>query len=732
MRTFKSFTMSDAGEETAPQITVKESRGMLNIRYEFPGVYMVRKQSDVDGDTLLFTMLDLPEAGTLRESGRPAVPSFGRYVQIPANHAYAVSVKLGEPVVMEDVMVEPAQAMMMDSDVPHKYEYDEAFYKRSTPYPEDVVTVSGPFEIDGYTALLVQVRPFQAIPAKHQVKVYTKVDVSLKLRSRAGQPDSALRLQGQDQRAFGNLFLNPRRDISSLGKAKLKLPEIPILLKPVGPEFLILHGSDFKGAADKLAEWKETKDMETTVVNINDVGATVDDVKAYIRERRGLLMSRLRYVLLMGDINTIPSEPITGGFLGSNITDYYYSTQNDPENGNDYQLPWLALGRIPVQSSSDAYRVVNQIIDYEKTPPSDSEYYRRMISAAMFQGSTGTDTRGYLWTMEQIREHMVGLGFTVDRIYVADCNDPEHYHNGVEVPQAIKDAIVSSSVATDLLIQAINDGQVAFGHRDHGIESGWHEPPLLLSHLDQVETDMPSVFFSINCLTGKFDKSGTAECFAEGLLALDGGAPSLVAATRVSGTWVNHQLITGLYDSCWPGVIDTFPGSTYSYPLLHNRLGDMLAYAKTYLPTTGTSADQIKDEMEIYHVIGDPTLEVWTDEPEQFALKATLLNRQAINKKLLVALKPLPPETTMSVYLEYYPNLQPVRPRRTLLRRVSVKNHKTVLPLSLYTRPSIQKYEALLGKNHSLLGVISGAHKRRLVICVTAPGYRYRELKLEF
>jgi hypothetical protein len=156
-------------------------------------------------------------------------------------------------------------------------------------------------------------------------------------------------------------------------------------------------------------------------------------------------------------------------------------------------------------------------------------------------------------------------------------------------------------------------------HRDHGDTNGWYRPTFTDQELDRITSTVPSMFYSINCLTGAWPETTKTECFAEKALRRRGAAPSLIAATEVSNTWLNNYLIKALFDAMYGGLIPTFPETTVSYPVKHSRLGDILNYAKTYLPTVASGAE-VKDHCEIYHVLGDPTLELWRDVPRAVEL----------------------------------------------------------------------------------------------------------------
>ena len=88
-----------------------------------------------------------------------------------------------------------------------------------------------------------------------------------------------------------------------------------------------------------------------------------------------------------------------------------------------------------------------------------------------------------------------------------------------------------------------------------------------------------------------------------------------------------------LFDATWGGVLPTFPSETASYSVRYNRIGDILNYGKSYLPVISTDGYYIKDHLEIYHVEGDPTLELWKEEPLRVKIWA-LLKKDYLHIKL--------------------------------------------------------------------------------------------------
>jgi hypothetical protein len=649
----------------APVLDIDETSDRITITFRLPGFVLSSTSAHLEGRRREFDKVDVSSAGFLAESGRPLLPSFGRYVQLPPNVDFTLAkISLGNAEETNDIVVFPAQnALTDDPDASVDFQFDERLYESDETYPPNLVSLSGPFVFDGYTAALLHIRPLQYNPAKRTLTAYGRITIELEVKPKEKLEDTDAYCDPDlNREAYGNLLLNPRRwDERRLGSPPFA--DAPSRswpspwLRPVGPELLIIYHESFEAAAEKLAQWKSMRGLITDTVRLGDdnMGRTPGTIKKYIRSRRRKRFARLRYVILLGDVEHIPSEDIDRGSpWGSNRTDHYYFTPSDLTSDTDTVLPWIAGGRIPVQTQDEADSVVEQIIRYEKDPPVDSAYYRRLAVAALFQDADSygnfdnQESRAYMMTMEGIREHMVSLGFDVERIYVSDTESPEFYNDGSAVPDAVKGAIVDNVIATSMVVAAANQGQLIVAHRDHGMQTGWHLPAFTSADVRTLTNRVPSVFLSVNCQTGWFDRNGGADSFAESILKFDGASPSLIAATRNSHSFLNDSLMKAIFDGLWGGMIATFPDTTSSYPVKRGRLGDLLNYAKTYLPVKHAGQDiYIRDHFEIYHVIGDPTLEIWTSAPRALSVSAAVnLSRRTLN----IQVNPVPRGAVLTLW----------------------------------------------------------------------------------
>ena len=629
----------------------------INITYIFPGFTIADATRNIKEKRWPFKEVKIPGSGFYSVDTEPLLPSLGRFVQIPPDHQVAdvVSAKY-DPVEIDQVLITWAEQTVSDKG---KVEFSEETYAKDEFLPTENVVVHGdPYYMDGYKVILVHVRPLQYNPRARLLRGYGKIIVTITLErsvmdEKRKLNERALTDPSNNTGAFGNLILNPKRR-SFERESFTPLSFDSVAANPDIPEFLIIYGENLKGPAERLGDWKIKRGLRTEVKSIDEIlGAGNNDtlevkrekIKEYIRLMRGKLYSTLRYVLLFGDVDKIPFS--RKGADGE-ITDHYFYTQRDADDG-ECLLPWVSGGRIPVDETK-ADCVVDQIILYEKNPPDDDpEYYKKMTFAAHFEDCEDSGNRfsrspdgraeaNFVKTMEDIRGHEIFEDFVINRVYFSRTPKEKEYiyRDGTPVPQEVKDIIVlNEDGATGDIIDYINEGQLIVCHRGHGWWTGWEEPSFKINDLSSISNyrpdnqqpisnDRPCVLFNISCLTGEFNRE--QKCFAEEILANDKVyIPSLIAATSTSYRWHNDSLAKALFDAIYPGIIPAFPAANTAYPVRYRRIGDMLNYAKAFLLVKHGANDETKSQFELYHVFGDPTLEIWGNQPPTLELEARIM-----------------------------------------------------------------------------------------------------------
>ncbi|MCG6879994.1 MAG: C25 family cysteine peptidase [Deltaproteobacteria bacterium] len=624
-------------DEPEVKVDYENNRERIVITYNFPGYAVSDVKRKENNKWQSFKEIGMSGAGSYSIDADPLLPCFGRFVQIPSGYsAVKVQYRRFNPVPDKRCTIPWAGKIVWDEDavrfVKKVHEVDKFF-------PKKVIEHSGPYYMDGQKVLLVHVRPLQYNPRKRLLRTYGKIKVYIRLsrmedsarEERDKSWELALTHSFNHLGGFSNFILNPCQEFfQEITHNRNPMARIPD--ERGTTEFLIIHGKDLKRPAEILKIWKEKRGIGTKIVPIKAVGNDREKIKKYIRHERLIRSPHLRYVLLLGGVAEITVSQEAGKH--AEITDHYFYTHRDPDN-SECLMPWVSGGRIPVENEEEGLSVVNQIIRYEKEPSSDPEYYKRITLACCFEASKDQEG-GYrdgrartdsLKTMEDIRKHMLSEGFEVNSVYFSKVkmNNPLLYRDGTPVPRETMNQIITDqNTAAKLLIGYVNEGQLIVCHRGHGWWDGWREPRFKTKELKSISGDQQCILFSINCLTGSFHET-SKDIFSQKMLALNGGAPTLIAANFITSTWHNDNLARALFDAVWPGIIPVFPKKNKRYALKNCRMGDLLNYAKAFLLLQHGANAETKEQLELYHVIGDPTLEIWGAEPSLQSLGVSMV-----------------------------------------------------------------------------------------------------------
>lgn len=638
--------------DRAPVVEIKESNAEgLSGRVSFGEPRF--SSIVVDGEH--YTELEIPglQHG-VGQPGLPGVPVWHHLVALPQDARAAIEVRV------DDAHVEtlylnlyPVQPQPVDRAADEKDEIqfpkdrfkepeftrDKEAYASRDPFPARIATIHPAGRARDLNLAQISIAAGQYTADDKKLTLFESVEFQVRFIGGNGYfLDETAKSEFESLQAhFESIVLN--RDILRVN-FNTKYP----LRLNCGEEFLILTHPDFRAAADALAAWKNQKGIPTSVVEVNDGGGpgpdTNTEIDALIENRFNRCLLRPSYILLFGDAEFIPTFYRATSGSATTGTDYPYAIVG--EDADDL-APDFALGRIPVDTLDQAQTVVDKIINYEAHPPSQSSFYENAAIASQFQccrigGQEGRDQRSFIETSELVRNEMLIQGYGVDRIYTETVewgytgdSTPRRFYNGTLLPEDLRAANgFAWDGDTNDIINAFNTGRFLILHRDHGWEDGWAHPGFTSTNVtnDLNNGELLPVVFSVNCASGLFDNEtaggdyGTLVnrvYFAERLLRKEnGGAIGILGDTRNSPTWANSALTRGFYDAVWP---NTVPG--FSNQISRRRLGDILNHGKLYLMTqvgvAGTTEaptqNDMRSEFYMWHVIGDPTLTMWTSKP---------------------------------------------------------------------------------------------------------------------
>jgi hypothetical protein len=725
------------GKEPVVRLTASDNTHLMG-RLSFGAPIML----PVEASGEVFTQVLIPGVGRFSgKPGFPGVPVVHRLVAFP--RGAEVTIHTPPPTIAETLQVNlyPFQYQAADQVPPEfadpAFVKDTEAYAADGPFPPEVCTVTPLGHLRDLPIAQVACAAGQYNPRTDTLTLFRAVDFEVRFAGGSGffLTQAALSPFDPPIGSYAGAVLNKNVVAKYIDPA---LAERTCL----GEELLIFTPPDFLGAAEGLAQWKRDKGILTNVVLVGsaagdyNVGITsAEAIDQYIEWRYDHCKVRPSYVLLFGDAEWIPT--------------FYMSTTYSTQTGSDYRYaaypqlpfaidiwPYFAVGRIPVDNLQ-AWAVVDKIIKYEKTPPTNLNFYQNVSVISDFQCCRwdtntgcglywkGWEEKGFIATSEFVRDMLQGQGYTVERIYafgplddlyLKTCNPdttPRKYYSGDPLPQDLgSNSGFQWDGSKQQVVDAFNNGRFLILQRGHG---GWNRWPLPEFTKDDVDfylknKDLLPVVFSISCSTGLFDNEtnpgeyrtldpdkpypsteippygtgpGTENetYFIERMLRkVGGGAVGVIAATRDSPSSANDALTRGLFDAIWPNTIPDFGDKTSK-----RRLGDILNHAKVYMltqlglpqPTEPISGWQGWDELFLFHAIGDPTLEIWTGPVLELSSDFTL---EFLEKALRVK---------YGVEGVTITALQKTRSGLAPIGRATVKNGEAILEYIVLPQPDI-------------------------------------------
>ncbi|MFH1038722.1 MAG: C25 family cysteine peptidase [PVC group bacterium] len=632
-----------AADRATRAAVVSSSARELTLSVEIPGFYRGETRL-ADGKT--YATVAAPGTGQV-EIGMPDLPVFGSVILIPNGTVPTLTVEPGIPRLFSTIEIAPVQPPPTDGEDegPPPFRKNTAVYAADGDCPADFASLEPVGRIRGQECAVLRLHPFRYNPARRLLRVYPDLRVTV---SFAGEPDTlSPRLRN---RSFENLLLRTAPNADAVLTAEDAMvsrrgaPRKSGYGANGGCDYLIIAPPGFETAAGTLAAWKRRCGFRTYAASTDETGATAAAIRNYIQDAYDTWDPCPAYVLLLGDVDFIPTNyetvhPYSGGLIG---TDLYFSTVD----GTDY-FPDISLGRISVDTAEQAAKRVSDIISYESDPVLDSSFYETASLCAYFQHDTdGYAERRFAQTTEDLAIFLSDpsyLGeYAVERIYYAlSTVDPRYWSTsyfsggpagdaGDPIPEYLRKPGFPWDGNGFDLTAAVNAGRFLVTHRDHGSATAWSSPGYPSSQVSALANgNRLPVVWSVNCLTGFFDKetcetpSATvsfSECWERNP---SGGAAGIIAASRVSYSGHNDRLFWGWTDAVWPQFLTGYAGiAPFASPAY--RMGDVLNYGKLYYATTYPDNIIRQVQFEIFHWFGDPAMMIRTAPPAGLAAEHPL------------------------------------------------------------------------------------------------------------
>ncbi len=591
---------------------LKEDAQALEINFSLSGFTLV--EENIKAENYYKVIMD----GVLlpNDEGAPDVPVISQYIAVPQGAKVHASIKNVRTENLNDIEIAPAPRIPFDTEIgPLSYEKDPEIFTKNALYPEQIIQVSEPMKIRGVDVVLIAFSPFQYNPVTRELIVNRDIQIDVTFEGGNGQ--------------FGEDRLRNRWWDAIIRDAvfnEASIPEISAALKgpkrETGCEYLIISpdDEDFLSWADSIRIFRTKQGILTNVVTTTEIGGNSTSViESYINDAYNNWDIPPAAVLLMADYGN------SGNSITSPIYDSYCISDNIYADIDNDHLPDVIFARMTAQNTSQLEIMVNKFLHYERTPPTNPDFYLHPISAMGWQTERWFQlcseiVAGYFENVhgkEVVRENAIYDGNPGGGIWSTATNTSTILNvfgeNGLGYIPNNPGYLTDWGGNATRINNDINSGAFLLQHRDHGGTNGWGEPDYGNNDINGLTNEDLSFIFSINCLTGKFNMSG--ECFAEKFHRHPYGALGLIAATEVSYSFVNDAYVWGMYDNMWPDFMPnhgTTPESRDVLPAFGNAAGKYFLQQSSWPYNTGNK----EVTYYLFHHHGDAFSTVYYDIPQ--------------------------------------------------------------------------------------------------------------------
>ncbi|MEI2759744.1 MAG: C25 family cysteine peptidase [Bacteroidia bacterium] len=512
-----------------------------------------------------------PEMTPRMEEGTPDLPKFALSLIIPDNENMSLSIEPVEELTFQNIQIAPSKGNLYrdikPSDVPYRF---GDIYSQDVFFPSNKGFLRSPFILRDFRGQTVVINPFSYNAVTQTLKVISKIKVTMQQKS--GESLNLLNrtssLQKVD-RDFANIYQNIFRNAGSY---------INYLPLSEDGEMLIISDASFMQAMQPFIDWKIKKGLPVAMVDVATAGGTAQQIKTFIQNYYST--HNLKYVLLIGDAQQIPTPVLSGG---ASDPSYGYLLGND-------SYAEVFVGRFSAQTVADVTTQVQRSVEYEMLPTPGVTWYSKGICIGSDQGP-GDDNEMDFQHQQVIRGKE--LAFTYNA--VSELYDGSQGGNDM-----------SGNPTASMLSSEINNGASIITYTGHGSSASLGTTGFSNANATGLTNiGMLPFIWSVACVNGEF---ANATCLAEAFLrAQYNGQPTGAVATFMSSinqSWnppmdAQDEMVDLLVGTNASNIKRTFAGLSMNGCM---HMNDQY----------GAAGDEMTNT---WHCFGDPSLNVRTATP---------------------------------------------------------------------------------------------------------------------
>ena len=583
-QTWISLTNSARGARGTDIEVLASDANQYMFKVTINGFY---KDDIVVGDTI-YNRLYINEYETLDRIGCPELPVVNQLLGFPKGTYGRVTISDVTWENLSGYTVYPSQRSLKESEIPFEFSKDMDAYSSTSYFPAEIHSFGEVSYWGGLKMSPLRLHPFHYCSSTSQLRVMkeftVKVDfiISDKIESENPEPEVLV-----DKESYSLLLSNYNEALIE-SYSKNSYSSVINNTRSAGQHynFLIISAPRYKNdpLLARYLELKARQGFACKVVSTNNIGNTPTQIKNYIREQREYY--GIKYLLLIGNHSDIPAYSWPFGAStnenGMTLSDYWYGCMG---NDGDYQAE-LAVGRFCVSNVADLHNVLNKHLSYSNPSNLNNNWVKKVLLVAHQGDSNSSAPTAYEDCLESIREEYN----TYAAFLTQYGSDP--------------------TVGNTSVVNHINQGVGIVVYRGHGFSGEWkYDWSQEYWAFDSTQVNRLScpiinpVIFDFACLNSRISES---PCLMESFTTNESAAVVLLGATEKTYRDENSVLAEKYFNNLYKKGI--------------SRLGDINLLSQNELVNIASySRDYYRANAMAYMIGGDPTLELWTDNPKQFS-----------------------------------------------------------------------------------------------------------------
>jgi hypothetical protein len=553
---FCLFTVSNIFAKQVVHL-IEDKNDCIVLKFELPK-YSV---NDVIVNGKKCQSVTAPGASYLSEKGAPQLPRFTQSIILPDNVAMGLEIiDFSYREIIVNKIVPSRGAIYCNQDpVNIPYVFGDV-YGKNVWYPKMIASLSKPFILRDIRGAVVYFYPFQYNPVQGKIKVAESI--TIKVKPAAGPVINPLYSSDKTiSSAFKKLY--QRRFINFENNA-VRYPEVND-----GEKMVVISAADYKISMEPFVEWKNRKGIKTELYEypVQTGGSGADLLKNFIQQIYD--NDTITYILLVGDADDIPT--LEGTIDGLSDPSFVKLAGND-------HYPDAFIGRFCVGQAAHADNMVDKLLNYEKEPDPNGEWYSKAIGMACdMDGGTGVSDEEWIEDMSLV---MLNSMYThVDRVFESQ--------NGT----------------TAQVSAALNEGRGWFNYQGHGTQTEFGFLGGFVKNgtfLQLQNTYKLPVIICVACNTGEFD-FGT-DCIAELSTKLE-----KTGAIVFFGSYVKQPFEPPQHGQ--KEIVRLLAEDSYI------SVGAIVYNGGSKILEVGNSAGEYLETFETWILFGDPSLLAFNSKP---------------------------------------------------------------------------------------------------------------------